>query len=123
MKYLEERLSRRSEFARSESKRDGGGESLGLSEQAVPLLTAWEIQYDLNDDEVLGFHRNRRLPPFRAKRMDWRDFSVLTQRAAIAAPPIPVLPPLRNMPVSIWEQIRRTSKPPYVDPDDPYKKN
>ena len=122
--YLEERLSRRSAFARSESTREGGGESLGLSEQAVPLLTAWEIQYDLNDDDVLGFHRNRRLPPFRATRMDWRDFSVLTQRAAMAAPPVPVLPPLRHMPVSIWEQIRHdTDKPPYVDPDDPYKKN
>ena len=68
--YLEERLGRRSEYAHSHTSREGGGESQGLSEQAIPLLTAWEVQR-LRDEEIIGFHRL--LPPFKARRMDWRN--------------------------------------------------
>jgi type IV secretion system protein VirD4 len=116
--YLEDRLGRRSEYARSETLREGGVGSLGRSEQAVPLLSAFEIHL-LTDEQILGFHRL--LPPFQARRMDWRALSLLQQRQRLAAPPLPLLPPLEHMPVSIWEQIRPA--PPYVDPDDPYEKN
>jgi type IV secretory pathway TraG/TraD family ATPase VirD4 len=119
--YLEARLGRRSAFAHSQTSRESGGESAGLSEQAIPLLTAFDI-HRLGDEEIIGFHRH--LPAFQLKRMSWFNFRVLREREAIPPPPMPVLPPLRHLPVSIWEQIRRdTDKPPYVDPDDPYKKN
>jgi type IV secretion system protein VirD4 len=117
--YLEERLGRRSAYARSNTIRDGGADSQGLSEQAIPLLTAFEIHL-LQDEDIVGFHRL--LPPFRAKRMDWRRFPLLRKRQALPAPSLPVLPPLTNMPESIWEQIRKPSSP-FVDPDNPYEKN
>jgi type IV secretory pathway TraG/TraD family ATPase VirD4 len=119
--YLEARLGRRSAFAYSQTSRERGGESAGLSEQAIPLLTAFDI-HRLGDEDIIGFHRH--LPAFQLKRMSWLNFRVLQEREAIPPPPMPVLPPLRHLPVSIWEQIRHdTDKPPYVDPDDPYKKN
>ena len=117
--YLEERLGRRSAYARSNTTRDGGADSQGLSEQAIPLLTAFEIHL-LQDEDIVGFHRL--LPPFRAKRMDWRRFPLLRKRQALPAPSLPVLPPLTNLPKSIWEQIRKPSSP-FVDPDSPYEKN
>src|SRR5512144_1005916 len=42
--YLERCLGRTSEYAHSQTKRDGTGVSLGLSEQGVPLMTAGEIK-------------------------------------------------------------------------------
>jgi type IV secretory pathway TraG/TraD family ATPase VirD4 len=85
-KYLEERLGRRSDFARSQTSREGEDIAQGLSEQAVPLMTAQEIM-QMGDTDVIGFHR--RLPPFRAKRMDWR---ALSPRLSVGAP----CPPLRS---------------------------
>jgi type IV secretory pathway TraG/TraD family ATPase VirD4 len=69
--YLEHSLGRRSQYARSETEREGMKVSQGLSEQAVPLLTAQEIKR-MKDEDIIGFHR--RLYPFQAKRMDWRRF-------------------------------------------------
>ena len=89
--YLEERLGRHSEYARSHTTREGGGESQGLSEQAIPLLTAWEVQR-LRDEEIIGFHR--RLPAFKARRMDWREHPVLKTRHGLTPPRLRKLPPL-----------------------------
>ena len=72
--YLERCLGRTSEYAQSQTVRDGTHTSQGLSEQGVPLLTAGEIK-QMRDEDILGFHR--RLPPFTARRMDWRRFSIL----------------------------------------------
>jgi type IV secretion system protein VirD4 len=117
--YLEERLGRRSEYARSSTIREGGGESEGLSEQARPLLTAWEVQR-LRDTDVLIFHRL--LPAIKARRMDWRDHPILKSRHGLTPPPLPLLPPLdRGEPKTIWESTRYTSA--FVDPDERYTKN
>jgi type IV secretory pathway TraG/TraD family ATPase VirD4 len=56
-KYLSETLGRKSEYSRSESKREGGGESQGLSEQGVPLLTPGQIR-QLDDEDIVVFHHN-----------------------------------------------------------------
>jgi type IV secretory pathway TraG/TraD family ATPase VirD4 len=78
--YLERCLGRRSDFAHSHTVRQGVQTSEGRSEQEIPLLTAQAIK-QLGDEDIIGFHR--RLPPFKARRMDWRRFPVLVQRHAI----------------------------------------
>ena len=103
--------------------REGAEDSLGLSEQGVPLMTSQEIK-QLRDEEIIGFHR--RLPPFKARRFDWRSFPLLTQRKHIPPPQLSALPPLeekpldragqKSEPVSSWqltpELFRRWSPPP-----------
>ena len=85
----------------------------GLSEQGVPLLTAQEIK-QLGDEDVIGFHR--RLPPFQAKRMDWRRFGVLAQRWQMPAPRLAALPALTSLPTPAW-QLQELMASPYFDRD------
>src|SRR6266478_1121812 len=82
-------------FAHSETDHEGTI-SKGSSEQRIALMTAQEIK-QLADDEIIGWHRN--LPPFRAKRMNWRRFPLLRQRQAIPPLPLSALPQLEeNLP-------------------------
>jgi type IV secretion system protein VirD4 len=112
--HLERALGRRSGFAHSQTTHEGEAASEGASEQAVPLLTAQEIK-QMADTDVIGFHRS--LPPFRARRMDWRRFPVLTSRRDIPPPELPALPPLEEaLPTSAW-QGRGEVLSPYIDPD------
>jgi hypothetical protein len=76
----------------------------------VPLLTAQEIK-QLEDEDVLGFHR--RLPPFQAKRMDWRRFGELAKRRGMSAPRLPILPRLKD---AVWQGTNHLTSP-YFDPD------
>jgi type IV secretory pathway TraG/TraD family ATPase VirD4 len=108
--YLERCLGRKSGFAASQTTHEGASASEGLSEQGVPLLTAQEIK-QLGDEDVIGFHR--RLPPFQAKRMDWRRFGELEMRRRLAAPRLPVLPGLR---AAGWQRQALVASP-YLDPD------
>jgi type IV secretory pathway TraG/TraD family ATPase VirD4 len=62
----------------------------GESEQAVPLMTVQDIT-ELAETEIIGIHRN--LKPFRAKRMDWRDYPHLVARTKISPPELSALPP------------------------------
>jgi type IV secretion system protein VirD4 len=101
---LEHSLGRGSEYARSRTTRDGAQTSEGLSEQGVPILTAWEIK-QMRDEDIIGFHR--RLPPFRGKRMDWRRLPLLVKRRNI---PPPVLSPLPEPDLRIAK-----TKPPQDD--------
>ena len=92
---LQKWLGDTSGFAHSETDHEGAI-SKGSSEQRVALMTAQEIK-QLEDDEIIGWHRN--LPPFRAKRMNWRRFPLLRQRQAIPPPPLSALPALEeNLP-------------------------
>jgi type IV secretion system protein VirD4 len=77
--YLERYLGRTSEYAHSQTERDGATISKGLSEQGIPLMTSREIS--MGDTDVIGFHRN--LPPMRLTRMDWRVHAQLVQRRNI----------------------------------------
>jgi type IV secretion system protein VirD4 len=100
--YLEHCLGRRSEYAHSQTLREGEETSQALSEQGVPLMTAQEIK-QLGDDDIIAFHR--RLPAFKAKRMDWRCFSHLAQRRSIPPPQLSLLPQLEDRrPNTVWRR-------------------
>src|SRR5215217_4528316 len=90
-KYLEEELGRKSEYSRSQSRRDGGYETQGISEQGIALMTANEIK-QMQDFDILVFHHN--LPPFRARRMNWLEHPILKQRQALRPQEPQPLPPL-----------------------------
>lgn len=113
---IERALGRRSAYAHSQSLHDGQETSEGLSEQAVPLLSARDIN-ELDPDEIIAFHSNRtNRKPFRGKRMDWRQFPLLTQRHAIPPPKLSPLPPLSEIHLpSPWERGRIPRLP--IDPD------
>jgi hypothetical protein len=64
----------------------------------------------LRDEEIIGFHR--RLPPFMAKRMDWRKFPLLRQRHNLSTPALPFLPQLET---DHRKQDRGVML--YIDPD------
>ncbi|MGH8651202.1 MAG: type IV secretory system conjugative DNA transfer family protein [Burkholderiales bacterium] len=117
--YLERSLGKQSGFAHSQTLHDGQEESQGLSEHAVPLLTARDIN-ELNHDEIIVFFSNHK--PFRAKRMDWRAFPILTQRRAIPPPKLATLPELESNP--FYLRTKSTWKGRAIDPDDlnPYEK-
>jgi type IV secretory pathway TraG/TraD family ATPase VirD4 len=92
--YLERRLGRVSDYAHSQTAREEGKVSLGLAEQAVPLMTSQNIM-QMNDEAILAFHRN--LPPMRLKRMDWRDHSQLAKKRNIPPPALAALPPVTDL--------------------------
>jgi type IV secretion system protein VirD4 len=90
-RYLEEELGRKSEYSHSQSTREGGHETQGMAEQGVALMTANQIK-QMDDDDIIVFHHN--LPPFRARRMNWLEHSVLRERQGKQPPKLSSLPPL-----------------------------
>jgi type IV secretory pathway TraG/TraD family ATPase VirD4 len=92
--YIERNLGGRSGFAHSETKHEEHS-SEGMSEQRIPLLTAWEIKHMTKRTDIFGFYNSDdELPPFRAQRMDWRRFPILRDRQAIPPPALSPLPEL-----------------------------
>jgi type IV secretory pathway TraG/TraD family ATPase VirD4 len=89
--YLERCLGRKSDYAHSHTLREGEETSEGQMEQAIPLMTAQEIK-QMPDEQIIGFHRQ--LPPFTARRMDWRHFPILKERHAMPPPELTPLPDL-----------------------------
>jgi type IV secretion system protein VirD4 len=89
--YLERCLGRKSDFAHSQTIRDGEETSEGRMEQGIPLMTAQEIK-QMRDEQIIGFHRQ--LPPFLETRMDWRQFPVLMERHMMPPPDLSLLPEL-----------------------------
>ena len=61
-------------------------------EEKAPWSDPDEASDRTAEEEVIGFHRN--LPPFRARRMDWRRFPRLAQKTRIPPPNLSVLPEL-----------------------------
>jgi hypothetical protein len=49
----------------------------------------------MRDEDIIGFHR--RLPPFRAKRVDWRNHPLLVKRRNIPPPELTTLPPVTDL--------------------------
>lgn len=88
-KYLENRLGEKSGYARSETIRTGAETAQGKSEQGIPLMTAQEIM-QMKDEHILLFHR--RLPPMKARRVDWRGESELMKRRQIKPAQAATLP-------------------------------
>lgn len=112
--YLEHCLGRRSDMAHSQTMREAVETTQGLSEQGVPLMTAQEIK-QLKDDDIIAFHR--RLPPFKAKRIDWRSFPILERRQAIPPPNLSPLPQLEGRLRVAPEQRTEQFSNGYFDPD------
>ena len=106
-KYLEEELGRRSAYSHSQSTREGGHETQGMSEQGVPIMTANQIK-QMGDSDIIVFHHN--LPPFRARRMNWLEHLILRERQAKEPPKVSSLPPLTPL------QLRSPLTP--ADDDD-----
>ena len=109
-KYLEEELGKRSEYSHSESRREGGYETQGMSEQGVPLMTFNQIK-QMKDWDILVFHHD--LPAFRARRMNWLEHPILRERQAMPPPalrPLPMLTPI---------ELRCANTPAGADEDEP----
>jgi type IV secretion system protein VirD4 len=112
--YLERCLGRRSGYAHSQTLHDGAQTGEGLSEQGVPLMPAQEIK-QMSDTAIIAFHRN--LPPFQARRMDWRHVPELTKRRGLPAPKLPALPPVEErQPIRPWQGSGELVSS-YIDPD------
>jgi type IV secretion system protein VirD4 len=111
--YLEHCLGRRSEYAHSETLRDGTQASEGRAEQGIPLLTAQEIK-QLRDEDILLFHRS--LPPIRAQRLDWRHYPLLTERQALPTPALQPLPKF-DLQLPLLGEAVSTFPDGLIDPD------
>jgi type IV secretion system protein VirD4 len=92
--YIEKRMGRKSEYARSKTTHGSEETAEGESEQAVPLMTVQDIT-ELSEIQIIGIHRN--LKPFRAQRMDWRDYPHLLARTKIPPPELSALPPVSEI--------------------------
>jgi type IV secretion system protein VirD4 len=93
--YIERRMGRKSEYAHSKTLHVDRETAEGESEQAVSLMTVQDIT-ELSETEIIGIHRN--LKPFKATRMDWREYPHLVNRTKIPAPQLPKLPPPPDIP-------------------------
>ncbi len=107
--YVERRCGRRSAYAHHSTEQHGGHASEGRSEQAIPLLSAYDFAR-YQDHEVIGFHRA--LPPFKLHRMDWRHHPMLQKRRSVPAPKLPILELLADLPPQ-----QGMNRPYYVSPD------
>jgi len=87
--YVERRLGTTSDFAHGISVHDDQTTE-SESEQAVSLLSPQEVA-ELSETEILCVHRN--LKPFRATRMDWREYEALAALTKLSAPLLQALPP------------------------------
>jgi type IV secretion system protein VirD4 len=116
-KDIAESLGYRSGYARSQTVRSGQEASESLSEHAVPLLTARDIN-ELDPDEIIAFFANRK--PIRAKRMDWRAYPILTKRRALAPPPVKPLPQVNYHIFHTFGQRSEETYNEYIDPDKRY---
>src|SRR5205823_9251404 len=107
--YVEKRCGRYSAYAHHSTEQQGGRTSEGRSEQAIPLLSAYDfLRY--KDHEVIGFHRS--LSPFKLARMDWRQHPILQQRRTVLPPQLPALPAVADLPM-----IQGLNPSDYLDPD------
>jgi len=112
--YLEVRCGKQSAYAHSTTERGGAETSEGLTEQSIPLLTSQDILQQ-GHEEIICFHRH--LPPFRMRRMDWRQHPTLKQRRNIPAPQLPTLPPIADIPASTIQSQKTHSPDRFADPD------
>jgi type IV secretion system protein VirD4 len=111
--YLECCLGRKSDFAHSQTIRDGEQTSEGRMEQGILLLTAQEIK-QMPDEQIIDFHRQ--LPPFLGTRMDWRRFLVLKERQAMPPPELSPLPNLAET-IPVLTPQNNGHLTGFIDPD------
>ena len=95
-KDIEEDLYYKSGFTHSKTEHDGSTSS-GENEQRIPVMSAHQIRFEMDIEEVIGFRAGIRLRPFKARRMDWRRFPILSQRSQIPPPELQPLPPITDI--------------------------
>jgi type IV secretory pathway TraG/TraD family ATPase VirD4 len=95
-KDIEEDLYYKSGFAHSKTEHEGSTSS-GENEQRVPVVSAHQIRFEMDIEEVIGVRAGIRLRPFKARRMDWRRFPILSQRSQIPPPELQPLPPITDI--------------------------
>ena len=93
--HYEESLGYTSGFAQSKTDHENGT-SQGESEQKIPLLPGHETKLLKPRRVIVQIDGERSTI---AKRLDWREFPVLTQRQRIPPPQLSVLPPLEEKPL------------------------
>jgi type IV secretion system protein VirD4 len=98
-KDIEEDLYYKSGFAHSKTEHEGSTSS-GENEQRIPVLSAHQIRFEMDIEEVIGFRAGIRLRPFKARRMDWRRFPILSKRSQIPPPELQPLPPITDIKLS-----------------------
>ena len=76
-------------------------------------MTAQEIK-QMPDEDIIGFHRN--VPPFRAKRMDWRHIPLLVERQLIPPPALSPLP-TRDLELPLLGHALPAFPDGFIDPD------
>ncbi len=112
--HIERLLGRKSDYATSHTMREGTETSQGKSEQGIPLMPYWEIM-QLKDEDIIGFYRL--LPPFKAKRMDWRQSKLLRERQSLPAPKLSPLPQVEDKTQKIIWERRKRFVDELIDPD------
>jgi hypothetical protein len=74
-----------------------GSTSSGENEQRIPVMSVHQIRFEMDIEEVIGFRAGIRLRPFKARRMDWRRFPILSQRSQISPPELQPLPHITDI--------------------------
>src|SRR5207248_786368 len=88
--------------------------SESLSEQAIPLMSARELQ-EMHEKYAIIFHRD--YPPIKAHRLKWWQSPLLKKRQEIPPPVLGALPQIPALP----EMAQRVTARPgirFVDPDE-----
>jgi type IV secretion system protein VirD4 len=93
-KHISETIGHRSGYSHSETLRDGEVASEGRSETAVSVITPREIM-ELDATDVIFLFAN--FKPGRGKRMEYWRFPMLSERRALAPPPVKELPPVADL--------------------------
>ena len=67
--------------------------------------------------DIFGFYNSdNELPPFKAKRMDWRHFPILRERQAMPPPELSALPELAET-LPILKPQSNNSLNGFINPD------
>lgn len=96
-KYISEKAGKISDYSHSQTIREDGEVSKGLSEQGIDLITP-QVVMQMKPHDIIVFHSN--LPPFKARRVDWRHHALFQKRVQIPPPilsPLPAIVPIPNL--------------------------
>lgn len=112
---IAEILGQGSQFSHSFNKRPGS-EGEGLSEQAIPVMTAREIK-EMDDKYALIEHRGLR--PMKIHRLKWWQSAILKKRVGLPPPtldPLPEIPELAPLETKIVASQKNEDD--FINPDE-----
>lgn len=113
---IEDWLGKGSQYSQSHHYREGSEFSEGLSEQAIPVMSARQIM-EMDEKYALIFHSN--FKPMKVHRLKWWQDASLRARHGLRTPELLSLPAvadgLPDIPLSDTSPTRRHDR--FVDPD------